>query len=106
VLVDVRDHTAPGEDENSAAALEKARLCSVKSAILQAVGHQDPPADLLEMVQVKLLDHRRASIKTIGSLRKEIWDRRIITFRTTMTQLGSTISCTALAIADARDALR
>jgi NTP pyrophosphatase (non-canonical NTP hydrolase) len=105
VMIDIKAHTAPGEDITSPATIERARQASVKRAILQAVGHEEPSAELLSMIDVKMIDRRRTSIKTTGSLRSEIWDRKIITFRTMLSELGQTISCTALALSDARDAL-
>jgi hypothetical protein len=105
VMVDIKAHTAPGEDTTSPATIERAREASVKRAILQSVGHDEPSAELLGMIDVKMIDRRRASIKTSGSLRSGIWDRKIITFRTMLSELGQTISCTALALSDARDAL-
>jgi len=104
VVVDINAHTAPGEDITSPATIERAREASVKRAILQAVGHDERAAELLGMIDVKMIDRRRASIKTSGSLRSEIWDRKIIAFKTMLSELGQTISCTALALSDAQDA--
>jgi NTP pyrophosphatase (non-canonical NTP hydrolase) len=105
VMVDINDHTAPGEDSNAEAAIERARQVALSRAILQAVGHDQPSPELLGMIELKILDRRRVSIKTHGSLRSEIWDRKIITFRTMLSEAGHTISGTALALSDARDAL-
>jgi len=105
VMVDINDHTAPGEDSTAEGAIERARQVALRRAILQAVGHNQPSPELLGMIQLKILDPRRVSIKTHGSLRSEIWDRKIITFRTMLSEVGHTISGTALALSDARDAL-
>jgi hypothetical protein len=64
-----------------------------------------PSAELLEMIELKILDRRRVSIKTRGSLRREIWDRKIISFRTMLSEMDHMISGTALALSDPRDAL-
>jgi NTP pyrophosphatase (non-canonical NTP hydrolase) len=105
VMVNISDHTAPGEDITTAATIERARQSAVKRAILQAVGHDDPSPELLAMIDVKIIDRRRVSIKTHGRLRCEIWDRKIITFRTMLSEAGQSISSTALALSDARDAV-
>jgi NTP pyrophosphatase (non-canonical NTP hydrolase) len=105
VMVDINDHTASGEDIAAEAAIERAREVALKRAILQAVGHDQPSPELLGMIKLKILDPRRVSIKTHGPLRAEIWDRKIITFRTMLSEIGHTISGTALALSDARDAL-
>jgi hypothetical protein len=106
VMVDIEAFTAPGGADSSAPATnERARQAAVKRAILQAVGHEEPSDEILGMIDVKMIDRRRASIKTSGNLRSEIWDRKIITFRTMLSELGQTINCTALALSDARDAL-
>jgi hypothetical protein len=105
VMVDINDHTAPGESSTAEAAIERARQAALRRAILQAVGHDQPSPELLGMIELKILDPRRVSIKTHGSLRSEIWDRKIITFRTMLSEVGHTISGTALALSDARDAL-
>lgn len=105
VMVDVNDHTAPGEDIAAKAAIGRARQAALKRAILQAVGHDQPSPELLRMIDLKILDPRRVSIKTRGLLRCEIWDRNIITFRTMLSEVGHTITGTALALSDARDAL-
>lgn len=104
VIVDINDYTAPGEDSTAEAVIERARQAALKGAILQAVGHDQPSPQLLGMIGLKILDPRRVSIKTHGSLRSEIWDRKIITFRTILSEVGRTISGTALALSDARDA--
>ncbi len=105
VMVDINEHTAPGESSTAGAAIERARQAALRRAILQAVGHDQPSPELLGMIELKILDPRRVSIKTHGSLRSEIWDRKIITFRTMLSEVGHTISGTALALSDARDAL-
>jgi NTP pyrophosphatase (non-canonical NTP hydrolase) len=105
VMVDINAHTASGEDITSSATIDRARQTSVKRAILRAVGYEKPSTELLDMIDVKIMDRGRTSIKTSGSLRSEIWDRKIISFRTMLSELGQTISCTALALSDARDAL-
>jgi hypothetical protein len=104
-MVDINAHTASGEDITSSATIDRARQTSVKRAILRAVGYEKPSTELLDMIDVKIMDRGRTSIKTSGSLRSEIWDRKIISFRTMLSELGQTISCTALALSDARDAL-
>jgi hypothetical protein len=105
VMVDINDHTAPGEGSTAEAAIERARQAALRRAILQAVGHDQPSPELLGMIELKILDPRRVSIKTHGSLRSEIWERKIIIFRTMLSEVGHTISGTALALSDARDAL-
>jgi len=104
-IVNISDHTELGEDITTTGAIQRARQTALKRAILQAVGHDQPAHELLEMIDLKILDPRRVSIKTRGPLRCEIWDRKIITFRTMLSEVGRTISATALALSDARDAL-
>lgn len=104
VLIDVNDHTEPGENVAAEAATERARQAALKRAILQAVGHDQPSDELFGMVDLKILDPRRVSVKTRGSLRREIWGRKIISFRTMLSAVGNTISATALALSDVRDA--
>ena len=105
VMVNINDHTVPGEGITAEATIGRARQTALKCAILQAVGHDRPSPELLGMIELKILDPRRVSIKTHGSLRSEIWDRKIITFRTMLSEIGDTISGTALALSDARDTL-
>lgn len=105
VMVDINEHRGPGEDITAEAAIERARQAALKHAILQAVGHDHPSPELLGMVDLKILDPHRVSIKTRGSLRSEIWDRKIISFRTMLSEVGHTISATALGLSDVRDAL-
>jgi hypothetical protein len=104
-MVNISDHTEPREDITTSAAIQRARQAALKRAILQAVGHDQPSPQLLQMIDLKILDPRRVSIKTRGPLRCEIWARKIITFRTMLSEVGHTISATALALSDARDAL-
>jgi len=105
VMVNITDHTAPGEDITTPAAIERARQAAVKRAILQAVGNDNPSPQDLAMIDVKIIDRRRVSIKTRGRLRCEVWNRKIITFRTMLSEAGEGISGTALALSDARDAI-
>jgi hypothetical protein len=104
-MVNINDHTAPGEDTAAEAAIERARQAALKHAILQAVGHDQPSAEFLDMIELKILDRRRVSIKSSGSLQGEIWDRKIISFRTMLSEMENMISGTALALSDPRDAL-
>ena len=104
-VVDLNDHTVPGEDAAARTAAERASQAAMKNAILQAVGYSQPNPELLTMIDLKILDTGRVSIKTHGLLRAQIWDRKIITFRTMLSQAGQTISGTALALSDPRDAL-
>jgi NTP pyrophosphatase (non-canonical NTP hydrolase) len=103
--VNISDHTEPGEDITTSAAIQRALQAALKRAILQTVGHVRPSPELLEMIDLKILDPHRVSIKTRGPLRCQIWDRKIITFRTMLSEVGHTINATALALSDARDAL-
>jgi hypothetical protein len=105
IVIDINEHTAPGEDITTEGTIGRARQAALKRAILQAVGHDQPSPELFGMIDLKILNPRRVSIKTRGSLRSEIWDRKIITFRTMLSEVGHAISATALALSDPRDAL-
>lgn len=105
VLVGINEHNEPGKNVAGEAAIERARQAALKRAILQAVGHDQPSDELLGMVDLKILDPRRVSVKTRGSLRHEIWGRKIISFRTMLSEVGNAISATALALSDVSDTL-
>lgn len=104
-IVDVHDYGAAGEESAAEVAVERARQAALKHAILQSIGHDQPSDELLEMIELKILDQRRVSVKTHGSLRSEIWDRKIISFRTMLSETDRMISGTALALSDPRDAV-
>ncbi|MBV9826143.1 MAG: hypothetical protein JO001_10780 [Alphaproteobacteria bacterium] len=102
-IVKINDYGGLSDGEADEGGMERARHAALKRAVLQAVGHDQPSPQLLEMIELKIFDPRRISIKTCGALRRTIWERKIITFRTMLSETSGTICATALALSDARD---
>ena len=83
-----------------------ARVVAVKRALCEAIGMPAATNKELKMLSVLLLDEKRVSIKASGSVRKLIWSRGIISFKTTLGEANGCITCLAVAATDTRDALK
>jgi NTP pyrophosphatase (non-canonical NTP hydrolase) len=80
---------------------EIARLTAQKSAILRAIGIASPVASDFESIEVLEMSEGRISVKANGEVRKAMWSRSIVGFRTTSVSVGDSVLCTAIAVTDA-----
>jgi NTP pyrophosphatase (non-canonical NTP hydrolase) len=76
------------------------RTVAVKRAIFDAMKMTSSPADQLQMVRVTILDDGRVSVKATGSVLTEMWKRKIVIFKTTLSTAQNIVSCSAVAISD------
>jgi NTP pyrophosphatase (non-canonical NTP hydrolase) len=74
-------------------------------AILQALGLDGTSAELRGALQVHALDRRRVTAHATGRVREACWALGALAFQTSWTCAGGTITCTAFALADPRDAM-
>lgn len=78
---------------------ERRNLC-LKEAIVRSLGLEPDPA-LLRKLDVTELDRGIVSVKARENVQQVIWDRKIVSFRTTITTTdGSVAYCSALALSD------
>lgn len=71
----------------------------VKEAILRSLG-LETAAPLLRNLHVTELDRGIVSVKARGKVQEAIWDRNVVSFRTTTTADGNRIYCSAVALSD------
>lgn len=71
----------------------------VKEAIVRSVGMEPTPA-LLRNLSVTQRDRGIVSVKAQGRLQEAIWDRKVVSFRTTTTFDGGICYCYAVALSD------
>lgn len=76
---------------------QKAREAVMKLAIVNALGIEAEP-DLLKLFSVKELEAGPVSVKSEGAFQNMLWDRRIVSFKTKITEDDKRLYCTAVAI--------
>lgn len=82
-----------------------ARIVAVKRAILETLSI--PPTNQnLRLLSTTMLDDKRISVKALGRVRTVVWSKGIINFKTTVASSGDLVTCTALAVSDAKDFAR
>jgi hypothetical protein len=72
----------------------------VKLAILESLSLK-PTEENISSVEIKILDDNRVSTFAKNKVKAAMWDRNVVCFRTTISRKEGTVSCTALAVADA-----
>jgi NTP pyrophosphatase (non-canonical NTP hydrolase) len=76
------------------------RLTAQKIALLRAIGISSPAAPHFESISVTELADGKISVKASGEVRKAMWARSIVGFRTTSSRVGESVLSTAIAVAD------
>ena len=72
-----------------------------KMAILDSLGVREFSADALSSLRVTEVDDKGISVKASGAMQRALWDRNVVTFRTTVSATSSGhFHCTAIAITD------
>ncbi|MDB5437829.1 MAG: hypothetical protein JWM33_256 [Caulobacteraceae bacterium] len=97
----VSNLTAPGSSRARAT-----RLSAVKRAVLQALSMDETSPSLQRMLDITEHGLGRIAVKARGKVRKQMWTLGAITFKISVVEHSGLTSCTALAIADAKDAIR
>jgi len=75
------------------------RELSIKRAIIRSLGLEPTPA-LMRNLSVTELKQGIVSVKARGEVQRGIWDRQVVSFRTSTTTDGSRVYCTAVALSD------
>jgi len=86
---------AVGEERGGEALLEMK-----KRAILGALGVASPAAGDLNAISLEERASDEVSVKATGHIREAIWNRKVVAFRVTVTELRGSSHCTALALSD------
>lgn len=87
-------------DTNNARLLDK--TIAAKNSILNAL-QLDEMDNSFEMLEIKLLESNRVCFKASGEALNRIWEKRIITFRLTYSQIGQNLVSTSIGLADFSD---
>ena len=77
---------------------ERRDLC-LREAIIRSLGLEPTPA-LLRNLRVIELDRGIVSVKAQGKVQEAMWDRNVVSFRTTITMDGGRSYCGAVALSD------
>lgn len=87
-----------------AAGMEEAQAMRVvvrKMAVLDSIGIRELTADALTSLQVTEVGDAGISVKASGATQRVLWDRKVVTFRTTVSTTSSrAYHCTAIAVTD------
>lgn len=86
-------------------ARKMAELLAVKRAVLSSLDLNAEDPSHLESVVVVLADEGKIGVSASGPVREAMWDRQVITFKCNLTAFPGQVSCTALAMCDAKDAV-
>lgn len=95
------DSLTAEERQRAVTQAERTRLSAQKVAILRAIGIANPATSDLESIVVLEMSDGRISVKATSEVRKAMWSRSIVGFRTTSVCVGNSILCTAVAVTDA-----
>lgn len=90
----------PDERGHATSEDDVARLMTQKIAVLRALGVAVPAANDFASISIRELTDGRVSVKATGEIRRAMWNRSIVGFRTTSVRVGDSVLCTAIAVAD------
>ena len=89
----INDKSTPGLLDKTIAA---------KKSILNALQLDEMP-NSFEMLEIKILESNRVCFKASKDVLDRVWEKKVITFRLTYSQIGQNLVSTAIGVADFND---